>query len=175
MQVALRLSVQQRAYGEVLWQDMQTRYGETDNPDYWRQRMQRRAYQGAIIEHLLGAARSLAQAILKQQAETRFVDTGALALCDISSLLQEQDYLSSTAQGLLSALLEGHMGQLQTAQKVFAKGVSGQSSTAGADEGQTIGLLASDNLEEPDNWPIGQWLRDLKELQESTQAELLEY
>ena len=176
MQAAFRLSRQQHAYADVLWQDMLAAYGDSESPDYWRQRMQRRAYQGAMLGHLLNSAHSLATAIMKQLADTRFVDSTKLELAEIVPLLQHQSFLSAPAQLLLQALQDGHIQQMLQAQQIFDSGVaSKQNQAAGGDLGQAIGLVANDNLDDPDRWPVGQWLRDLKELQDATQAELLEF
>ena len=176
MQAAFRLSRQQHAYADVLWQDMLASYGDSESPDYWRQRMQRRAYQGAILEHLLKSAHSLSSAILKQLADTRFVDTNKLELAEIAPLLQQQAFLSAPAQLLLQALQGGYIQQIIQAQQIFDGGVVKTQNQGSGDElGQAIGLVANDNLDDPDRWPVGQWLRDLKELQDATQAELLEF
>jgi len=175
MQAALRLSRQQQAYADVLWQDMLAAYGDEDSPDYWRQRMQRRAYQGAILGHLLKATHSLSSAILKQLADTRFVDANRLDLDAIVPLLQQQSFLSAPAQLLLQAMQGGHIQQVMQAQLIFDGGVATSQQAVDGDLGQAIGLVANDNLDNPDRWPVGQWLRDLKDLQDVTQAELLEF
>jgi len=176
MQTAFRLSRQQHAYADVLWQDMLASYGDSESPDYWRQRMQRRAYQGAILAHLLKSAHSLSSAILKQLADTRFVDANKLDLVEIVPLLQQQPFLSASAQLLLQAMQNGHIQQILQAQQIFDGGVvSTQNQGSSSDLGQAIGLAANDNLDDPDRWPVGQWMRDLKDLQDTTQAELLEF
>ena len=176
MQAAFRLSRQQYAYADVLWHDMLASYGDNDSPDYWRQRMQRRAYQGAVLAHLLKSAHSLSTAILKQLADTRFVDVSKLELSEVSPLLQQQPFLSAPAQLLLQAMQTGQIQQMLDAQQVFNGGVvSTRMPGSEGDLGKAIGLVANDNLDDPDRWPVGQWLRDLKELQDTTQAELLEY
>lgn len=176
MQAAFRLSRQQYAYADVLWQDMLASYGDSESPDYWRQRMQRRAYQGAILEHLLKSTHSLSSAILKQLADTRFVDVNKLELAEIAPLLLQQTFLSAPAQLLLQTLQNGYIKQIVQAQQIFDGGVvKTQNQAAEGELGQAIGLVANDNLDDPDRWPVGQWLRDLKELQDTTQAELLEF
>lgn len=172
MSDALRLSRQQRLYAEVLWQDMLSVYGDKDSPDYWRQRVKRRAYQGAIVHHLLLASQSLAEAVLKQLADTRFVDAKQLLVGDLKPLLEQQDYLSGPAKLLLSACKQGFLAQLQNADAGFQAGTQGQS---GGDLGQAIGLVATDDMQDPDQWPVGQWLRDVQQLQEAVQGEMLEF
>ena len=95
MQEALRLSRQQCVYANILWQDMLAAYGDTESSDYWRQRAQRRAYQGAVVYHLLQAGHCLATAVLKQLADTRMLATANLSLPEILTLLQEQSFLVS--------------------------------------------------------------------------------
>ena len=172
MSDALRLSRQQRLYADVLWQDMLATYGDKDSPDYWRQRVKRRAYQGAIVHHLLTATQSLAEAILKQLADTRFVDAKQRAVADLRPLLEQQSFLSGPAKLLLSACQAGFLMQLQQAQASFDGGVQSPST---ADLGESIGLVADDNLKDPDQWPVGQWLRDVQQLQEAVQGEMQEY
>ena len=172
MSDALRLSRQQRLYADVLWQDMLATYGDKDSPDYWRQRVKRRAYQGAIVHHLLTASQSLAEAILKQLADTRFVDAKQLAVADLKPLLEQQSFLSGPAKLLLSACEAGFVMQLQQAQAGFDAGVQ---SASPAELGESIGLVAEDNLKDPDQWPVGQWLRDVQQLQEAVQGEMLEF
>lgn len=172
MSDALRLSRQQWLYADVLWRDMLSTYGDKDSLDYWRQRVKRRAYQGAIVYHLLTASQSLAEAIFKQLADTRFVDAKQLTVADLKPLLEQQSFLSGPAKLLLSACQTGFVMQLQQAQAGFDAGVQTQSPT---DLGESIGLVAEDNLKDPDQWPVGQWLRDVQQLQEAVQGEMLEF
>ena len=172
MHQALRVSRQQCVYADVLWQDMLAAYGDDNSSDYWHQRAQRRAYQGAIVHHLLQACHSLATAVLKQLADTRAQQTTDLSLSAILPLLQQQAYLSAPAQLLQAALEDGHMAQLQAAQQVFNAAAITGVRAAGYDG--NIGLLASDSLDDPDLWPVGQWLRAQQTLLETVQAELLE-
>ena len=173
MQQALRFSRQQCDYAHVLWQDMLAAYGDKHSPVYWRQRAQRRAYQGAIVHHLLQACHSLATAVLKQLADTQVQQTTDLSLFAILTLLQQQAYLSAPAKLVQAALKDGHMAQLQTAQHVFNAAGTATGARAVDQEGD-VNLLASDSLEDPDLWPVGQWLRAQQTLLETVQAELLE-
>ncbi|MDP6969100.1 MAG: hypothetical protein QGG88_08315 [Gammaproteobacteria bacterium] len=176
MQQALRLSRQQYVYAEILWQDMLAAYGDTNSPDYWRQRAQRRAYQGAIVQHLLQAAHSLAMAVLHQVVDLPTQQITASSLSDTLPLLQQQNYLSASAQLLQQALAGGYMEQLQTAQQVFDAGAGPAVTTATVDTGQSmaIGMVASDRLDDPDLWPVGHWLTAQQTLLEAVQAELQE-
>ena len=88
----LKASQHRLAFSKSLWDDLLANYGDMDDPQYWRQRPQRMAYQYAIIDHLLAAAKHLAQAILKQLANTRFDDISRLTWIEIENLLVQQEF-----------------------------------------------------------------------------------
>jgi hypothetical protein len=175
MQEALRLSRQQCVYANILWQDMLAAYGDTESSDYWRQRAQRRAYQGAVVYHLLQAGHCLAAAVLKQLADTRMLATANLSLTEILTLLQEQSFLSASAQVLKQALDDGHLAALQQAQVVFTEGATVAPAQASANaQIMTIDIVKSDSLDDPDQWPIGEWIRAQQSILDTVQAELEE-
>ena len=104
----LRASQHRLAFSKRLWQDLLSNYGDPEHPHYWRQRPQRMAYQYAIIDHLLNAAKHLVQAILKQLANTRFDDISSLTWVEIEDLLVKQEFLSPEAQQILLLLQESN-------------------------------------------------------------------
>ena len=103
----LKASQHRLAFSKSLWDDLLANYGDMDDPQYWRQRPQRMAYQYAIIDHLLAAAKHLTQAILKQLANTRFDDISRLTWVEIENLLVQQEFLSPEAQHILLLLQKG--------------------------------------------------------------------
>jgi hypothetical protein len=168
----LRASQQRLAFSTCLWQDLLANYGDTEHPHYWRQRPQRMAYQYAIVDHLLSAAKHLTQASLKQLANTRFDDITLLPWAEIESLLVKQDFLSPEAQQILLLLQEGdwkHWIELQQ-QTDF--------SVVARPPGETEQLIASHSegdLTNPDHWPVAGWLKDLQGLQTAIRDSMEEW
>lgn len=158
----LRASQHRWAFAQTLWRDVQQNYASTDNPNYWRQRQQRMAYQYAIVEHLLVAANNMAQAVVKQLANTRFDDIGSLTWPQIENLLVEQEFLSPAAQELLIQIQGGDWADLI--------GLQAQSdySLIPAPDGQVasnvIAIQASEDFSNPDHWPVQRWLREMQSL-----------
>jgi hypothetical protein len=160
----LRASQHRLAFSTRLWQDVLSNYGDAEHPHYWRQRPQRMAYQYAIIDHLLSAAKHLTQASLKQLANTRFDDVTLFTWVQIEALLVKQEYLSPEARQILLLLQEGdwkHWIQLQQ-QTDFSVVSSPQ------DEPEQLIVSHSEgDLTDPDHWPVASWLKDLQALQTS--------
>ena len=168
----LRASQQRLAFSTRLWQDLLANYGDAEHPQYWRQRPQRMAYQYAIVDHLLSAAKYLTQASLKQLANTRFDDITLLPWAEIESLLVKQEFLSPEARQILLLLQEGdwkHWIELQQ-QTDF--------SVASEPKGESEQLIASHSegdLTDPDHWPVARWLKDLQGLQAAIRDSMEEW
>jgi hypothetical protein len=146
-------------------------YGDIEHPQYWRQRPQRMAYQYAIVDHLLGAAKHLAQASLKQLGSTRFDDVSMLTWVEIEALLVKQEFLSTAAQQILQLVQEGDWIdwiklQQQTNFSVIARPQE-QSE-------QLIVSHSEGDLTNPDHWPVARWLKDLQSLQTSMRNSMQE-
>ena len=160
----LRASQHRLAFSTSLWQYLLSNYGDIENPHYWRRRPERMAYQYAIVDHLLSAAKHLVQAILKQLANTRFDDISALTWVEIEDLLVKQEFLSPEAQQILLLMQEGDWAawiqlQQQTDFSVMTR-----------PEEQSEQLIMSHSegdLTNPDYWPVARWLKDLDNLQVS--------
>ncbi|MDC9719905.1 MAG: hypothetical protein PSN46_04140 [Gammaproteobacteria bacterium] len=168
----LRASQQRLAFSKTLWQDVSLNYGDVTHAHYWRQRPQRMAYQYAIVDHLLSAAKNLAQAILKQLASTRFDDVLQLSWAEIEVLLLNQKILSAEAQQLLMLVQEGdwmHLIQLQQ-QTDFSVITKPQDSS-----GQLISARAEDDLTNPDHWPVARWIENMQNLQASVRDSMGEW
>jgi len=167
----LRASQQRLEFAKSLWQDLSFHYGDTGNAQYWRQRPARMAYQYAIVDHLLGAAKYLAQASLKQLANTRFDDITLLTWVDVEALLVRQKYLSPEAQHILVLLQQGEWSvwiklQAQTDFSVLSKPT---------EQPEGLILTKSDDLTNPDYWPVASWLTQLQSLQSSIQNSMEEW
>ena len=168
----LKASQHRLAFGKCLWQDLLTQYGNNEDIHYWRQRPKRMAYQYAIVDHLLSAAKYLAQASLKQLANTRFDDIDLLTWSDIEALLIKQDYLSPEAQQILVLLQEGDW-----AHWIALQGQADFSITPrlqGPSE-QLITTQNTDDLTDPDHWPVKGWLDALEALQTSIRHSMQEW
>jgi hypothetical protein len=129
------------------------------------------AYQYAIIDHLLAAAKHLAQAILKQLANTRFDDISRLTWIEIENLLVQQEFLSPEAQHILSLLQKGDWStwvQLQ-GESDFSVITKPQIRT-----GQLITSHSEGDLSNPDHWPVASWLKAMQTLQTSTRESMEE-
>ena len=158
----LRASQHRWAFAQTQWHDLQHHYGSADNPNYWRQRQQRMAYQYAIVEHLLAAANNMAQAVVKQLANTRFDDIGSLTWSQIESLLVEQEFLSPAAQELLIQIQSGDWADL-----IELQAQSDYSLIPSADKpsaSNVIAIQVSEDFSNPDHWPVQRWLRDMQHL-----------
>jgi hypothetical protein len=167
----LKASQHRLAFGKCLWQDLLTQYGNNEDIHYWRQRPKRMAYQYAIVDHLLSAAKYLAQASLKQLANTRFDDIDLLTWSDIEALLIKQDYLSPEAQQILVLLQEGDWAvwiELQ-GQTDFSVAAKPQELSE-----QLIVSPAEDDLTNPDHWPVARWRKDMQALQSSIRESMQE-
>jgi len=160
----LRASQHRLAFSTRLWQDVLSNYGDAEHPDYWRQRPQRMAYQYAIVDHLLSAAKHLTQASLKQLANTRFDDVALLTWVQIEALLVKQEYLSPEARQILLLLQEGDWKRwIQLQQQTDFSVVS-------KPQDESVQLIVSHwegDLTDPDHWPVTRWLKDLQVLQTS--------
>lgn len=160
----LRASQHRLAFSRSLWQNLLSNYGDIEHPHYWRQRPERMAYQYAIVDHLLSAAKHLVRAILKQLANTRFDDISTLTWVEIEVLLVKQEFLSPEAQQILLLVQEGDWAawiqlQQQTEFSVMSR-----------PEEQSEQLIMSHSegdLTNPDHWPVARWLKDLDSLQVS--------
>lgn len=164
-------SQQRLAFSKSLWQDLLTHYSDKKHPQYWRQRPQRMAYQYAILDHLLAAAKHLVHASLKQLANTRFDDISRLTWVEIEALLTQQEFLSPAAQNILLLLQKGDWMvwielQRQTDFSVMA------SPQAASD--QLIVSHSEDDLTNPDYWPVARWLEQLQTLHTSIRDSLEE-
>lgn len=168
----LRASQHRLAFSKSLWQDLLSHYGDTEDAHYWRQRPQRMAYQYAIVDHLLGAAKHLAQASLKQLANTRFDDITVLTWAEIEALLVQQDYLSPEAQQILVLLQKGDWARWIELQGQTDFSVASSSLDTPA---QLIVTHKEDALTNPDHWPVAQWLKGLQSLQTSIQSSMQEW
>ena len=167
----LKASQHRLAFGKSLWQDLLSHYGDMEDPQYWRQRPQRMAYQYAIVDHLLSAAKQLVQASLKQLADTRFDDVGGLTWAQIEALLVQQTFLSPAAQQILLLLQEGDWAvwiELQ-GQTDFSVAAKPQELSE-----QLIVSHAEDDLTNPDHWPMARWLKDMQALQSSIRESMQE-
>ncbi|MCS5559452.1 MAG: hypothetical protein NZ738_08630 [Oceanospirillaceae bacterium] len=158
----LRASQHRWAFAQTEWRDLQQHYGSADNPNYWRQRQQRMAYQYAIVEHLLAAANHMAQAVVKQLANTRFDDIGSLTWPQIETLLVEQAFLSPAAQELLIQIQSGDWADLIGLQA--QSDYSLMPSTDNPVASNVIAIQASEDFANPDHWPVQRWLRDMQHL-----------
>ncbi|MCO4836746.1 MAG: hypothetical protein KC426_01465 [Oceanospirillaceae bacterium] len=168
----LKASQHRLTFSKCLWQDLVTHYGNKEDAYHWAQRPQRMAYQYAIVDHLLSAAKYLAQASLKQLANTRFDDIDRLTWPDIEALLIKQDYLSAEAQQILALLQEGdwaHWIKLQ-GQSDFSIIPSAQ-----AQSEQLIATQNIDDLSNPDHWPVQSWVDELEILQTSIRNSMQEW
>ena len=168
----LKASQHRLAFSKSLWDDLLANYGDMDDPQYWRQRPQRMAYQYAIIDHLLAAAKHLAQAILKQLANTRFDDISRLTWIEIENLLVQQEFLSPEAQHILLLLQKGDWSawvQLQ-GESDFSVITKPQIRTD-----QLIASHSEDVLSNPDHWPVASWLKAMQTLQTSTRESMEEW
>jgi hypothetical protein len=168
----LKASQHRQAFAKTLWQDLQQGYGDPQSPQYWRQRQQRMAYQFGIVEHLLGAAKNLAQAIVKQLANTRFDDILSLTWPQIKALLEAQDYLSPAAQELLLQIQSGDWAQLIRLQEQ-----TDYSLTPAAELLATnlISTQSEHDLSNPDFWPLERWLRNMQDLSSRTRDSMQEW
>ena len=167
----LKASQHRLAFSKSLWDDLLANYGDMDDPQYWRQRPQRMAYQYAIIDHLLAAAKHLTQAILKQLANTRFDDISRLTWVEIENLLAQQEFLSPEAQHILLLLQKGDWSawiQLQ-GESDFSVITKPQTQA-----GQLITSHSEDDLSNPDYWPVASWLKAMQSLQTSTRESMEE-
>ena len=167
----LKASQHRLAFSKSLWDDLLANYGDMDDPQYWRQRPQRMAYQYAIIDHLLAAAKHLTQAILKQLANTRFDDISRLTWVEIENLLVQQEFLSPEAQHILLLLQKGDWSawiQLQ-GESDFSVITKPQTQA-----GQLITSHSEDDLSNPDYWPVESWLKAMQSLQTSTRESMEE-
>ena len=167
----LKASQHRLAFSKILWDDLLAHYSDMDDPQYWRQRPQRMAYQYAIVEHLLSAAKHLTQASLKQLANTRFDDISVLTWVEIENLLIQQEFLSPAAQHILLLLQEGDWGtwiQLQ-GQSDFSVMPKPQ-----AQVGQLIVSHSEGDLTNPDHWPVASWLGAMQALQASIRESMEE-
>ena len=167
----LKASQHRLAFSKNLWDDLLANYGDMDDPQYWRQRPQRMAYQYAIIDHLLAAAKHLTQAILKQLANTRFDDISRLTWVEIENLLVQQEFLSPEAQHILLLLQKGDWSawiQLQ-GESDFSVITKPQIQAS-----QLITSHSEDDLSNPDHWPVVSWLKAMQSLQTSTRESMEE-
>jgi hypothetical protein len=167
----LTASQHRLTFSKSLWQDLVSHYGDMDDPLYWRQRPQRMAYQYAIVDHLLSAAKHLVQASLKQLADTRFEDIGVLSWVQIEAMLAKQAYLSPAAQQILLLLQEGDWAlwiELQ-GQTDFSVASRPQELSQ-----QLIVSHSEDDLADPDHWPVARWLKDMQTLQSTIRESMQE-
>ena len=172
----LKASQQRLAFSTRLWQDLLANYGDAQHPHYWRQRPQRMAYQYAIVDHLLCAAKYLTQASLKQLANTRFDDITLLPWAEIESLVVKQEFLSPEARQILLLLQEGdwkHWIELQ--QQTDFSVVSEPRGELRGEPEQLIASRSEDDLTDPDHWPVVRWLKDLQELQAAIRDSMEEW
>lgn len=158
----LRASKHRLAFSKSLWQDLLANYGDIEHPNYWRQRPQRMAYQYAIVDHLLGAAKHLVQASLKQLGSTRFDDISMLTWLQVEALLVKQEFLSPPAQQMLLLIQKGDwMDWIKLQQQA-------DFSVIARTQEQSQQLIISHSegdLTNPDHWPVARWLKDLQSLQ----------
>jgi hypothetical protein len=168
----LRASQHRLAFSKSLWKDLLANYGDVDHPHYWRQRPQRMAYQYAIIDHLLGAAKHLAQASLKQLGSTRFDDISMLTWLQIEALLVKQEFLSPAAQHILLLLQKGDwLDWIKLQQQADFSVISKPQEPSD----QLIISHSEDDLTNPDHWPVARWIKDLQNLQSSFSESMQEY
>ena len=168
----LSASQHRLAFSKRLWQDLLSNYGDPEHPHYWRQRPQRMAYQYAIIDHLLNAAKYLTQASLKQLANTRFDDVTLLTWAEIEALLVKQDYLSPEAQQVLLLLQEGDWKRWIELQETTDFSVLAKPQ---AESEQFITSHSEGDLTDPDHWPVASWIKHLQALQMSMRDSLEEW
>ena len=167
----LKASQHRLGFSKSLWDDLLANYGAIDDPQYWRQRPQRMAYQYAIVDHLLAAAKHLTQAILKQLANTRFDDISRLTWVEIENLLVQQEFLSPEAQHILLLLQKGDWSAWIQLQGESDFSVITKPQTQ-AD--QLITSHSEDDLSNPDYWPVASWLKAMQSLQTSTRESMEE-
>ena len=120
------------------------------------------AYQYAIVDHLLGAAKHLVQASLKQLGSTRFDDISMLTWLQVEALLVKQEFLSPPAQQMLLLIQKGDwMDWIKLQQQA-------DFSVIARTQEQSQQLIISHSegdLTNPDHWPVARWLKDLQSLQ----------
>jgi hypothetical protein len=167
----LRASQHRLAFSKSLWQDLLSNYGDIEHSHYWRQRPQRMAYQYAIIDHLLAAAKHLVQASLTQLGTTRFDDVSVLAWVEIEALLVKQEFLSPAAQKILLLLQEGDWKDWIKLQQeaVFSVTTRPQEQSE-----QLIVSHSEGDLTNPDHWPVARWTEGLEHLQSSIRDSMQE-
>lgn len=168
----LRASQHRFLFCKNLWQDLTKHYGNTDGKAYQRQRPMRMAYQYALLDHLLSAAKFLTQACLKQLANTRFDDITLLSWQQIEAVLAAQDYLSPEAGRIHSLIKQGDW-----ATWIELQGQTDFSVASKQDEAfdQLISLSEENDLSDPDHWPIERWLKQYEALQSDVIASMAEY
>ncbi len=167
----LNASQHRLTFSKSLWKDLLSHYSDKQHPQYWRQRPQRMAYQYAILDHLLRAAKHLVHASLKQLANTRFDDISRLTWVEIEALLIQQEFLSPAAQEILLLLQKGDWSVWIELQRQTDFSV--MSSTQDASE-QLISSHAEDDLSNADYWPVARWLKQMQTIQNSIRASLEE-
>ena len=70
---------------------------------------------------------------------------------------------------------DGHLAALQQAQVIFTEGATVAPAQASENaQIMTIDIVKSDSLDDPDLWPVGEWIRAQQSILDTVQAELEE-
>ena len=116
----------------ILWQDLQAHYPLGSAQSLAKYNLHRRTYQDAIIGYLMKSSQCMAEAVVKQLADTRFLSIDGYAIEQIAELLKQQKFLSPAAFLLLETCETGVMAEIQQAKNNFYKEKPNQALAASA-------------------------------------------